>query len=186
METSSRREPPADGGLDGAASAAVAAILAAHRETPGALLPILHDIQDALGHVPAGSVPAIARALNLSRAEVHGVITFYHHFRDKPAGRCVVQLCRAEACQSVGSEALAAHAEAALGCAFGQTTPDGAVSLEAVYCLGQCATGPAAAIDGEPHARLTTARLDALIEAARKRELSDALATCAAEQGATA
>lgn len=186
METPLRRASPPRDERDGAVSATVAAILHAHGDTPGGLLPILHGIQDTLGFVPAACVPAIAKALNLSRAEVHGVITFYHHFRERPSGCCVVQLCRAEACQAVGAEALAAHAERSLGCGFGETTADGAVSLEAVYCLGQCATGPAAAVDGEPHARLTPARLDALVEVARRRSTDAAAATRAEERGATA
>ena len=142
----------------------VARIVAARRDMPGALLPILHEIQDAVGYVP-DALPEIARALNLSRAEVHGVVTFYHHFRDSKPGRHVVQVCRAEACQSVGSEALAAYAERALGCGFHETTADGEFTLEPVYCLGQCACGPAVMIDGELAGRVTPQRFDALIKA---------------------
>ncbi|MDF3836142.1 formate dehydrogenase subunit gamma [Cupriavidus basilensis] len=143
----------------------VARIVAARRDMPGALLPILHEIQDAVGYVPADALPEIARALNLSRAEVHGVVTFYHHFRDSKPGRHVVQVCRAEACQAVGSEALAAHAERALGCAFHETTADGGFTLEPVYCLGQCACGPAVTIDGQLAGRVTPQRFDALVKA---------------------
>ncbi len=136
----------------------------AHREGP--LLPILHEVQDTFGHVPRTALPVIAKALNLSRAEVYGVATFYHDFREVPAGRHVLKLCRAEACQSMGCEALVARAEAALGTACGTTSVDG-VTLEAVYCLGLCATSPSAMLDGRPVARLDPARLDALIAEAR-------------------
>lgn len=122
---------------------------------PGALLPLLHAVQDAAGYVPAETVPLIADALNLSRAEIHGVVTYYPHFRDRPPGRHLVQICRAEACQARGAETLAAQAERALGCAMHDTRADGAVTLEPIYCLGLCACGPAAMIDGEPRARLS-------------------------------
>lgn len=135
-----------------------------HREGP--LLPILHEVQDTFGCVPRDAIPVIARALNLSRAEVYGVTTFYHDFRAAPAGRRVLKLCRAEACQSMGCEALVARAEAALGTPCGGTSADG-VTLEAVYCLGLCATSPAAMLDGRPVARLDPERLDALIAEAR-------------------
>lgn len=135
-----------------------------HREGP--LLPILHDVQDAFGFVPREAIPVVARVLNLSRAEVYGVVTFYHDFRHAPAGRRVLKLCRAEACQSMGCEALVARAEAALGTPCGGTSADG-VTLEAVYCLGLCATSPSAMLDGQPVARLDEGRLDALIAEAR-------------------
>ena len=137
----------------------------AHRE--GAALPILHALQAAFGHIPDEAIPMVAEALNLSRAEVFGVVGFYHDFRRRPAGRTVVKLCRAEACQSMGGDALAAQAQDRLGIAWHGTTPDGAVTLEPVYCLGLCATAPAAIIDGEVFARLTPAKLDAMLEAAR-------------------
>ena len=146
-----------------ASAAAVEAIVRAHQSMPGALLPILHAIQDRLGHVPFDAVPAIAAGLNLSRAEVHGVLTYYHHFRQEPAARHVVQLCRAEACQARGSEALASHVQQALGCGFHGTSADGRVTLEPVYCLGHCAVGPNIAIDDKPYARVSTARFDALL-----------------------
>jgi formate dehydrogenase subunit gamma len=139
-------------------------IVAAHAKMPGAVLPMLHALQDAFGCVPEPAIPMIAVALNISRADVHGVISFYHDFRHAPAGRHVVKLCRAEACQSMGSDALAAHAEARCGVALGETTPDGRLTLEPVYCLGLCATSPSAMVDGEVVGRLTPARLDALLE----------------------
>jgi formate dehydrogenase subunit gamma len=139
------------------------ALIAAHRDMPGALLPLLHAVQQAWGHVPDAAVPAIAGALQLSRAEVHGVLTYYHHFRRQPAGRTVVQVCRAEACQACGAEALLAHAERTLGCARHTTRADGAVPLEPVYCLGLCAQSPAVQIGDRQHARMTPQRLDALL-----------------------
>ena len=131
---------------------------------PGPLIEILHGIQEELGFIPEGAVPLLAEGLNLSRAEVHGVVTFYHHFRSHPPGRHVVQVCRAEACQSMGAEALVAHAQQRLGVAMHGTTADGAVTLEPVYCLGNCACSPAIMIDGEPHGRVTPERFDALVE----------------------
>jgi formate dehydrogenase subunit gamma len=134
---------------------------------PGALLPILHAIQAEQGYVPSNSIPLIADALNISRAEVHGVITYYHHFRQEPAGKHVVQICRAEACQSVGSEALADHAVKQIGCDFHETTKDGSITLEPVYCLGQCACGPAIMINDDVHALVDAAKLDKLLAKAR-------------------
>jgi formate dehydrogenase subunit gamma len=130
----------------------------------GALLPILHSVQERFGYIPATGVPAIAAELNLSRAEVHGVISFYHDFRQAPNGDRHIQICRAEACRSVGSEALAQHAVKSLGVEFEQTHTDHSVSLESVYCLGLCACGPAVRIDNEIHGRVSTARFDELIE----------------------
>ncbi|CAG2127446.1 formate dehydrogenase subunit gamma [Cupriavidus plantarum] len=147
---------------------AIAQIVSERRDMPGALLPILHELQDVHGYVPAESVPVIAQALNLSRAEVHGVITFYHHFREHPAGRHVVQVCRAEACQSVGADALVQHAERTLGCGMHETTGDGAFTLEPVFCLGQCAIGPAVMIDDRLHGRVDPARFTRLIEGLRE------------------
>lgn len=138
-------------------------IVAAHAGREGPLLPILHDVQAELGHVPDAAVPVIAAALNLSRAEVHGVVTFYHDFRRAPAGRHVVKLCRAEACQAVGGAALAEGALARLGLDWGETTRNGAVTVEAVYCLGLCACGPAALVDGQPVGRLDAEGLGALL-----------------------
>jgi formate dehydrogenase subunit gamma len=141
---------------------AVARALDEFRAEPGPLLEILHSVQAELGHVPAGAVPPIAAALNLSRAEVHGVVSFYHHFRSASAGTTVVQLCRAEACQSMNARALEAHATRRLGVSCGQTTADGRVTLEAVYCLGNCACAPAMMVNGELHGRVTPAGFDAL------------------------
>jgi len=141
------------------------AILARHEGQAGALLPILHDVQDTLGHVPRDAVPEIAQALNLSRAEVHGVVTYYHHFRGEPAGRRVLQVCRAEACQALGGEQLLAHARERLGCsAEHPTSADGEWTVEPVYCLGLCASSPSAMLGDKLHARLNPGRLDALIE----------------------
>ncbi len=119
------------------------------------MLPILHDIQHAFGCVPEEAVPLIAKAMNLSRAEVHGVVTFYHDFRRTPPGRHTVQICRAEACQAMGGDAIADKAQKLLGIGFGDTSNDGRVSLEPIYCLGLCACAPAAMIDGEVIGRLT-------------------------------
>jgi formate dehydrogenase subunit gamma len=153
------------GEMDDAAARHVEGVLNRLQHLPGALLPILHAIQDELGHVPSEAVPAIADALNLSRAEVHGVVSFYHHFRSAPPGRHVLQLCRAEACQSMGAEALYVRIREQLGIDFHETTADGRVTLEPVYCLGQCACAPAALVDGEPQGRLTGARAYAVLAA---------------------
>lgn len=134
-----------------------------HADLPGALLPMLHAIQDEFGHVPEQAVPVIARGLNLSRAEVHGVITFYHHFRSHAPGRHVVQVCRAEACQAVGAVALEAHAKKCLGIDFHETTADGAVTLEAVYCLGNCAVGPSLRVNDDIVGRVTPERFDEIV-----------------------
>lgn len=138
-------------------------ILDAQAGREGPLLPILHDVQAAFGCVPAETIPRIADRLNLTRAEVHGVVSFYHDFREAPAGRVVVKLCRSEACKATGADALAAAAEARCGVAMGETAVDGAVTLEPVYCLGLCACGPAAMVNGEILGRLDTARLDAML-----------------------
>jgi formate dehydrogenase subunit gamma len=138
-------------------------LISEHRDQPGALLPILHAVQEAFGHVDDAAVPIIARELNLSRAEVHGVVTFYHDFRRRPAGRHVLRLCRAESCQAMGSERLAEGLRGRLGIDFGATTRDGSVTLEAVYCLGNCALSPAAQLDGRLHGRLDERKLDGLL-----------------------
>jgi formate dehydrogenase subunit gamma len=134
----------------------------------GGTLVILHALQEAFGYVPEPAIPMIASALNLSRAEVHGVFTFYHDFRREPAGRHVLKLCRAEACQAAGGDALAARAEAKLGVAIGNTTADNRVTLEPVYCLGLCATAPSAMLDGRVVGRLNKARIDALVAEAQR------------------
>ncbi|WP_447980922.1 MULTISPECIES: formate dehydrogenase subunit gamma [Pseudomonadota] len=140
------------------------------KDRPGALLPILHGIQEALGHVPAAAVPIVAEAMSLSRAEVHGILTFYPHFRTAPPGRHVLEVCRAESCQALGAERLAEHVRLRLGCDFHSTTDDGAFSLEPVYCLGLCAQSPAVMLDGQPHARVTPDKLDRLLRTACERE----------------
>jgi formate dehydrogenase subunit gamma len=142
------------------------AIIADKQAMPGALLPILHALQEEFGYIDREAEPLIAQALNISRAEVHGVVTFYHDFREKPAGRHVLKLCRAESCQARGSDALAARAEARLGVPFGGTTADGRITLEPVYCLGLCSLSPSAMLDGKVVARLDDAKLDALIAGA--------------------
>ena len=138
-------------------------IAAAHKDLPGGLLPALHGIQDALGHVPPDAVPLIAEQFNLSRAEVHGVVSYYHHFRSAPAGRLLVQVCRAEACQAMGADALLAHAELRLGCSAHGHSKDGNFTLEPAFCLGLCASSPALTINEEPHARMTPRSFDALV-----------------------
>ncbi len=141
----------------------VTEILARHRGQEGALLPILHSVQAEFGHVPQGSLPLIAKALNISRAEVHGVMSFYHDFREKPAGQHVVKLCRAEACQAVGADRVAAHARQELGIDWHGTTPDGKVTLEPIFCLGLCACGPAALVDGKLVGRVDAEKLSRII-----------------------
>jgi formate dehydrogenase subunit gamma len=143
-------------------------IIREHSGLEGPLLPILHGLQESFGCVPEAAVTIVAQSLNLSRAEVYGVLTFYHDFRRVPAGRHVLKLCRAEACQAAGCEALAARAEARLGIATGATTPDGSVTLEATYCLGLCATAPSAMIDGRVIGRLDHSRLEALLSDMRR------------------
>jgi formate dehydrogenase subunit gamma len=143
-------------------------IISEHAHLEGATLVILHALQEAFGYVPEPAIPMIAQALNLSRAEVHGVFTFYHDFRHEPAGRHVLKLCRAEACQAAGGDALAARAEARLGIAIGNTTADDRVTLEPIYCLGLCATAPSAMLDGRIVGRLDEARLDALVAEAQR------------------
>ena len=148
-------------------SAQVAEILSLHQGREGALLPILHDVQAAFGHVPQAALPQIAKGLNISRAEVHGVVSFYHDFREEPAGAHVVKLCRAEACQAVGADRVAAHAQAVLGVDWHGTTADGRVTLEPVFCLGLCACGPAALVDGRVVGRVDEARFDAIVAGVR-------------------
>ncbi len=147
---------------------AVQTVLEQHRDRPGALLPILHAIQAAVGYVPPESVETIAKTLNLSRAEVHGVVTFYHDFRSTPPGRHVLKLCRAESCKAVGADALIAHAEQRLGVALHETTADGRFTLEPVYCLGNCALSPALMAGHDIHGLMTPDRFDAVV-----RDLED-------------
>jgi formate dehydrogenase subunit gamma len=147
-------------------AATVARVLDERAHLDGALLPILHGVQDALGYIPDTAVLPIAQALNLSRAEVHGVITFYHHFRSEPAGKCVVQVCRAESCRTMGGEELLAHAKSKLGCSGDHgISADGNFSVEPVYCLGLCASSPALMVGEKLHARMNAAKLDKILEA---------------------
>jgi len=146
---------------------AVMAACAKWKSLPGALLPILHGVQEELGFVPKDAVPLIARELNLSRAEVHGVISFYHYFRTQKPGRHVLHLCRAEACQALGAVRLENHARRSLGIDFHETTADGAITLEPVYCLGNCALGPSLMMDERLLGRVTAQRFDDLIARAR-------------------
>ena len=153
-------------------SETIAGLIAARQGAQSDLLPLLHDIQDALGYIPADSIAQVAPALNLSRAEVHGVVSFYHHFRSEPPGRHVVQLCRAEACKSMGADALWSHAcnhlqlDSAMG-AHGATTADQSVSLQPVYCLGLCSSSPAMVLDDRVHGRVDNAAFERLVALAR-------------------
>ncbi|MET0595873.1 MAG: formate dehydrogenase subunit gamma [Polyangiaceae bacterium] len=160
------------GSQDGAANAAqleaIERAISDNRHLDGALLPILHAIQDRLGYIPPEAARTIAEALNFTQADVHGVISFYHDFRKAPPGRHVVKLCRAEACQSMGSAKLESHLKGRLGIDFGQTTSDRAITLEPVYCLGNCACSPALMVDGELKGRITPEKVDALIATLRE------------------
>ena len=140
-------------------------IVARVGDKPDALMPLLHGVQDRLGYIPADAVPEIARALNLSRAEVHGVISFYHDFRSAPPGRSVIRVCRAESCQAMGAVELAAHIQKRLGIEFGQSSADGEYTLEPVYCLGNCACSPAIVVGTDIHGRVTPERFDEIFSA---------------------
>ena len=140
-------------------------ILTAHKGLEGALLPILHAVQAEFGYVPQEVLPSIAKNLNISRAEVHGVVSFYHDYRETPAGRHVIKLCRAEACQAMGADQVAAHVQKSLGVDWHETTADGAVTLDPIFCLGLCACGPAAMVDGKLIGRVDIARMDKIIGA---------------------
>lgn len=155
--------------LDANQTEIVQRALAQHHATPGPLLEVLHAIQGRLGYVPPAAIPVVASALNLSRAEVYGAISFYHYFRQRPPGQSCVQLCRAEACQSMGAVGLAAHVKRRLGIDFHQTSADGRYSLDAVFCFGNCACAPAVMIDGELHGGVTVQRFDELLAAAESR-----------------
>ena len=141
-----------------------------YKDLPGALLPLLHAIQGDVGYVPDSAVPTIAKGLNLSRAEVHGVISFYHDFKTSPVGRHTVQICRAEACQSMGSRQLEAHAKQTLGIDYGETTVDGSVTLAPVYCLGNCACSPSVRINDDVYARVDADRFDDLVSGLSSEE----------------
>ena len=155
-------KPPAPWNPDRAAT-----IIATHRATEGAALPILHALQDMFGHVPRAAIPMVAEALNLTRAEMHGIASFYHEFRDAPPGRHVLRLCRAEACQAMGADHLHAATQQRLAIGWHETTADGAVTLEPVFCLGLCAVAPSGMLDGAPLGRLDISGLTAALEAAR-------------------
>jgi formate dehydrogenase subunit gamma len=144
-------------------------IVARLGQQPGPLLLVLHAIQDELGFIPGDAIPLVAQGLNLSRAEVHGVVSFYHYFRHSPPGRHTVRICRAESCQAMNGTALEQQAQQNLGIGFNETTSDGAISLEPVYCLGACACSPAVMINDELHGRVTPARLDELLAQCRER-----------------
>jgi len=155
--------------LDSTDQQTVSAVVERLKDKPGALLPILHGIQDALGYVPPAAVPIIADGLNLSRADVHGVISFYHYFRDTKPGRHTIHLCRAEACQSMNQQATEAHAKQKLGCDYHGTTGNGTFTLEPVYCLGNCAASPSMMVDNELYGRVTPERFDAILNEWGKR-----------------
>ena len=139
------------------------------QDLPGALLPILHAIQEEFGYVDKAAVPLIADALNISKADVHGTISFYHDFRHEPPGRHVLKMCRAEACQSMGCDKLIDHVEKRLNARLGETTPDGSFTLDAVYCLGNCSLSPAVMLDGKPYGRVSPQVADFLIDDAVRR-----------------
>jgi formate dehydrogenase subunit gamma len=142
--------------------------IAAHKDKPGALMPLLHAIQDDLGYIPEESYGNIARSLNLSVAEVHGVVSFYHHFRTHIPGRHILQVCRAESCQAMGCMALEDHLKSRLGVDYHQTTADGAITLEPVYCLGNCALSPAVMMDDQIYGRVSATQIDQLVASARE------------------
>ena len=139
-------------------------IIGRHAGTPGALLPILHALQKAFGFIAEEAIPVVAAALNLGRAEVYGVVSFYHDFRSEPAGRHVLKLCRAEACQATGGDAMADRTLERLGIGWGGTTADGLLTVEPVFCLGLCASGPAALLDERPLGRLNSDRLSKVLD----------------------
>jgi formate dehydrogenase subunit gamma len=149
---------------DPAAPDQLAPLLERWRKVPGGLLPLLHEVQAAFGYVPSSTVPRIARALGLSRAEVHGVISFYHDFRSQPPAQHSLRVCQAESCQAMGSQALTAALEQRLGCKLDQPRADGTWALESVYCLGLCAASPALMLDGQLHARVGLEQAQALIQ----------------------
>jgi formate dehydrogenase subunit gamma len=139
-------------------------IIAGYRDIQGAILPVLHALQDAFGYIPDEAIELVAQGLNISRADVYGILTFYHDFRRSPPGRHVLQLCRAESCQAMGGDALADHVRERLGIDWGETRADGSVTLLPVFCLGLCACSPSALLDGRPMGRLSQERMDALLD----------------------
>ncbi|WP_369263960.1 MULTISPECIES: formate dehydrogenase subunit gamma [unclassified Streptomyces] len=150
-------------GSDATVEDVVRRVVAGHRDQRGALLPVLHAVQAELGHVPQEAIPVLADELNLSRADVHGVVTFYHDFRREPAGRTTVRICRAEACQALGADRLVGYAREA-GLSLGETTADGSVTVEQVFCLGNCALGPSVEVDGRLYGRVAPARLGSILD----------------------
>ncbi len=144
-------------------AARTASVISEYGDLEGPLLPILHGLQHEFGFVPPQSLPIVAKALNISKAEAHGVATFYHDYRAAPAGRHVLKLCQAEACQSMGSDAIAAQIKQALGIGFHETSADGSVTLEPVYCLGLCACAPSAMLDGEVIGRIDTDAVEEIV-----------------------
>ena len=157
-----------DDGIAEAIARKIDGHIAAHVDLPGALLPLLHAIQDDIGYIPEACYKTISKSLNLSVAEVHGVVTFYHHFRTHAPGKHILQICRAESCQSMGSEALEKMAKSKLGVDYHQTTEDGSITLEPVYCLGNCACSPAVLMDEQVYGRVDALLLDAIIAEARE------------------
>jgi formate dehydrogenase subunit gamma len=144
--------------------------IAEFERLPGGLIPILHALQEEFGYIHPDATPLIASALNLSRAEVHGVISFYHDFRHDPPGRHVLRICRAESCQSMGCDALIDHVQKKAGVKLGETTPDGSLTIEQVFCLGNCALSPAVMMDGEPYGRVSPGVADFLVDSARRAQ----------------
>lgn len=145
--------------------ATIQALIHAHKDEPGALLPLLHDIQDALGYIPESSLAVIGKALNLSRAEVYGVVSYYHHFRQTPPAKHILQVCRAEACQARGANQLIDQIERKLGCKMHEHTTNGNIALEPIYCLGQCAVGPNILVDEITlHARANESVIDQVVD----------------------
>lgn len=167
MATVSTTETSGTDGLNAEVLQKIHVLIAQHKDMLGALLPLLHSIQDAVGYVPEACYLPISKALALSVAEVHGVVTFYHHFRRHPAGRHILQVCRAESCQAMGSEKLEANIKSSLGIDYHQTTEDGAITLEPVYCLGNCACSPAVMMDDEVYGRMDSQKVAELIGDAR-------------------
>jgi formate dehydrogenase subunit gamma len=161
--------PTSTGEASTTIEAVVREIAATHRAQRGALLPILHAVQEALGCVPPEAIPVLADELNLSRADVHGVVTFYHDFRSQPAGRTTVRVCRAEACQAVGAGQLVAYLQDRYGMSLGDTRYDGSLTVEQVFCLGNCALGPAVQVNGRLHGRVDEVRLSSIIDKAVSR-----------------
>jgi formate dehydrogenase subunit gamma len=160
--------PAAPHQLDPESAAVVDGVVAAHAHVAAPLMPVLHAVQEALGYIPLAAIPRVARGLNMTRAEVYGVVTFYHHFRTAPTGRHIVAICQAEACKAMGSDELTRHAKQSLGVDYHETTGDGLFSLEPVYCLGNCACTPSIMVGTDVHARVTPQRFDEIIAELRE------------------